>query len=86
MLKAWESGSCTLGEDITKRKEEEFSEVHWGVATSTVMSSVLRMSERKWEKVFERAWEALSIAQPTARQTLPIPDDARAITYEPDSE
>lgn len=50
------------------------------------MSSVLRMSERKWEKVFERAWEASSIAQPTVRQTLPIPDDARAIAYEPDSE
>ena len=84
-MKAWESGSCTLGEDITKRKEEEFSEARWGVATSTVMSSVLHMSEHKWEKVLERAWEALSIAQPTARQTLPIPDDVHVIAYEPDS-
>ena len=52
---------------------------------STVMPSVLRMSERKWEKVFERAWEASSIAPLTAGQALPIPDDACALAYEPDS-
>ena len=52
------------------------------------MSSVLRMSDRKWEKVYKRALEASnsSIARPTAGQALPIPDDARAIAYESDSE
>jgi len=87
-LKAWESGSeCTLGEDISKKKEEEFSEARWGAATSAVMPSVLRMSERKWKKVFERAWEASGIVRPRPTAgALPMPNDARALAYEPDSE
>ncbi|KAF8308527.1 hypothetical protein F5887DRAFT_859477, partial [Amanita rubescens] len=56
-LKAWESGSCTLGEDLSKKKEEEFSEVRWGPATSAVIPSILRLSERKWQKIIDRAKE-----------------------------
>ena len=42
-----------LGEDISKKKEEEFSEARWGAATNAVIPLILRMSERKWQKVIE---------------------------------
>ena len=32
-----QSGSCTLVEDLGKKKEEEFSEVRWGPATNAVI-------------------------------------------------
>ena len=89
-LNARESGTCTLGEDISKKKEEEFSEARWGAATNAVIPSILRMSERKWQKVIERALEASNIGSQSTRvaPALPMhaPDDARALAYEPDSE
>ncbi|KAF8332569.1 hypothetical protein F5887DRAFT_1080649 [Amanita rubescens] len=89
-LKAWESGYCTLGEDVSKKKEEEFSEVHWGGATNAVIPAILRMSERKWQKILDKAMEASSIPR-SMPPSLPTtashaPDDARSLAYESDSE
>ncbi|KAF8329951.1 hypothetical protein F5887DRAFT_1082120 [Amanita rubescens] len=90
-LKAWESGSCTLGEDVSKKKEEEFSEARWGAATNAVIPSILRLSERKWQKIVDRAKEASGTVHSSPAPALPTmaqhaPDDVRALAYEPDSE
>lgn len=48
------------------------------------------MSERKWQKVIERALEASNVGSQSTgvAPALPMhaPDDARALAYEPDSE
>ena len=48
------------------------------------------MSERKWQKVIERALEASSIVPQSTGVAPALPmhalDDARALAYEPDSE
>ena len=80
-----------LGKDLSKKKEEEFSEVCWGPATNAVIPSILRLSEHKWQKIIDRAKEASSVGHTTPAPALPMvalhaPDDARALAYEPDSE
>ncbi|KAJ3576934.1 hypothetical protein NP233_g74 [Leucocoprinus birnbaumii] len=46
-LKGWVNGRGTIGEDLSNRKNEEFSETLWGTATKTVMASIKKISAKK---------------------------------------
>ncbi|KAM6489613.1 hypothetical protein JOM56_014935 [Amanita muscaria] len=88
-LQAWLSGVNTFGEDLSNKKEEEFSESNWGVATKAVIPAIERLSEKKWKKILSAATEATLAVQTTPRLTKMAtyaPDDARALAYEPDSD
>ncbi|KAM6489656.1 hypothetical protein JOM56_014892 [Amanita muscaria] len=88
-LQAWLSGVNTFGEDMSNKKEEEFSESNWGVATKAVIPAIERLSEKKWKKILSAATEATLAVQTTPRLTKMAtyaPDDARALAYEPDSD
>ena len=76
---------------MSKKKEEEFSEVRWGAATNAVIPSILHLSEHKWRKIIDRAMEASGTVHSSPTPALPTmalhaPDDARALAYKPDSE
>ena len=79
----------TYGEDISRKKDEEFSETNWGVSTKAVIPSIERLSEKKWNKILSAATEA-TMAVPTTPRLMKVatvaPDDARALAYEVDSD
>ncbi|KIL64224.1 hypothetical protein M378DRAFT_11608 [Amanita muscaria Koide BX008] len=87
-LLAWSSGVNKYGEDISNKKEEEFSESNWGVSTKAVMHAIERLSEKKWKKIMSAATEASTAVQTTprlAKVAMYALDDARALAYESDS-
>ena len=78
-----------MGEDVTKKKAEEFSETNWREVTKKVMVSIDRLTDKKWTKILSAATAATTVVQTTPQlcRTADVDtEDARATAYEADSE
>ncbi|KAJ3552590.1 hypothetical protein NP233_g12846 [Leucocoprinus birnbaumii] len=88
-LKGWVNGRDTIGEDLSNKKNEEFSETLWGTATKTVMTSIKKISAKKWQKILSAVTEAIPQVHSTPKLCKAASvdtEDARALAYEPNSD